>query len=409
MKKFVSIGLAFLSYCSHVAAYQLGIDSVTAAFVQKVAGCNQPCIGLLTNQTGRDSQGQATVDVLRSRGLLVRRLFVPEHGLQGTIPAAAGVKTMRDKRTGLEVVGLMKNDGELAIIDPKKLNDVDVLMVDLQDGGMRHFTYSGFLFYFMEVAAQYKKPLIVLDRPNPLGAVVEGPVVKRVEKSLIARAPVPLRHGLTMGELARFYNAECLSNKVILKIVPLKEYKRTDVIDDALVAQLSPNIQHKQAVYAYSFLGALGEVRPFDIGFGTEHAMNVCALSVEVMPREIFWAHLATALKNLGQDTTICCYWSPRKNAWCRGLQLVAKDESPKKSFEILLTIVDTARRAGVKLSFAPYFDRAVGDPLVKRYLMGKLSKEDLARNSNKQLARYQESSKSALLYQPGLMIQELK
>jgi hypothetical protein len=315
---------------------------------------------------------------------------------------------MRDKRTGLEVVGLMKNDGELAKIDPAKLKDIDVLMVDLQDGGMRHFTYSGFLFYFMEVAAQYNKPLIVLDRPNPLGAVVEGPVVKRVENSLIARAPLPLRHGLTMGELARFYNTECLSNKVFLKVVPLKEYKRTDSIEDALVAQLSPNIQHKQAVYAYSFLGALGEIRPFDIGFGTEHAMNVCALSIEVMPRETFWVNLSAILKNLGQDTKICCYWSPRKNLWCRGLQLVAQLEPPQRSFEVLLAIVDAARVGGVKLSFAPYFDRAIGDPLVQRYLKGKLSKQDLARNINKQLVRYQESSKSALLYQPGLMIQKL-
>jgi hypothetical protein len=409
MKKLLVVSLVFLSSWSEITAYQLGIDSVTPALVQKIAGCNQPRIGLLTNQTGRDSQGQATVDVLRLRGILVQRLFVPEHGLQGTIPAAAGVKTVRDKRTGLEVVGLMKNDGELAKIDPVKLKDIDLLMVDLQDGGMRHFTYSGFLFYFMEVAAQYNKPLIVLDRPNPLGAVVEGPVVKRVENSLIARAPVPLRHGLTMGELARFYNTICLSNKVVLKVVPLKEYKRTDGIEDALVAQLSPNIQHKQAVYAYSFLGALGEVRPFDLGFGTEHAMNVCALSLEVMPRETFWVHLSATLKNLGLDTTICSYWSPRKNTWYRGLKMVAKDEPPQKSFEVLLAIVDAARRAGVQLSFAPYFDRAIGDPLVQRYLKGKLSKQDLARNINKQLTRYQERVKPALLYQPGLIVQELK
>lgn len=407
MKKIVVVWLVFVSAWSDSRAYQLGIDSVTAALVQKTSGCNQPRVGLLTNQTGRDSHGRLTVDVLRSRGILVQRLFVPEHGLYGDIPASARVKTVRDKRTQLEVVGLMKNDG-LATIDPVKLKDIDILMVDLQDCGMRHFTYSGFLFYFMEVAAQYKKPLIVLDRPNPLGAVVEGPVVKRVENSLIARAPVPVRHGLTIGELARFYNAECLLNKVVLRVVRLKEYKRTDIVDDTLVAQLSPNVQHKQAVYAYSFLGALGEIRPFDIGFGTEHAMNICALSIEVMPRENFWVNLATTLKKSGLDTTICCYWTPRKNAWCRGLQLVAHEGPPHKSFEVLLTIVDAARRAGVKLSFAPYFDRAVGDPLVKCYLQGKLSREDLARTINKQLARYQEGVKPVLLYQPGLVIQKL-
>jgi len=409
MKKLLIVSLVLVNFYGESTAYQLGIDQVTVALVQKTAHCNQPRIGLLTNQTGRDAQGQATVDILRSRGLLVQRLFVPEHGFYGTLPAASRVKTVKDKRTGLEVVGLMKSDGELAKIDPSELKDIDLLMVDLQDGGMRHFTYSGFLFYFMEVAAHYKKPLIVLDRPNPLGAVVEGPVVKRVENSLIARAPVPLRHGLTMGELAHFYNNECLSNKVVLKVVPLKEYKRTDVVDDALVAQLSPNIQHKQAVYTYSFLGTLGEVRPFDIGFGTEHAMNVCALSIDVMPHEHFWVNLATTLKKFGQDTKICCYWSPRKNAWCRGLQLVAQDEPPRNSFEVLLAIVTAARRAGIDVTFAPYFDRAVGDTLVQRYLMGKLSKEDLARNINKQLARYQERVKSILLYQPGLAIQDLK
>lgn len=401
-------GLLFTSWCPFIMAYQLGIDTLTIQFLEKVTGHNQPRIGLLTNQTGRDSQGRFTVDVLRSRGMVVQRIFVPEHGLHGDLPAAAGVKTMRDKRTQLEVVGLMKNKGELEIITPLKLKDIDVLMVDLQDIGMRHFTYSSFLFYFMEVAAEYKKPLIVLDRPNPLGSVVEGPVVKRVKESLIARAPLPLRHGLTMGELARFYNTMVLANKVRLTIVPLKDYKRTDGIDDALVAQISPNVSHKQAVFAYSFLGVLGEVRPFDIGLGTEYAMNVCALSLEVMPHESFWTGLSAKLKDCGLATTLCLYWSPRKNAWCRGLQLGLHNEPPQKSFEVLLAIVDAARKAGVKLSFAPFFDRAVGDPLVKRYLIGKLSKKDLAKNINKQLIRYQEGVKSLLLYQPGLVMQEL-
>jgi uncharacterized protein YbbC (DUF1343 family) len=397
-----------LGSCSGVGAYQLGIDTVTAQQVQQVAACHQPRIGLLTNQTGRDSKGRATVDVLRSHGMLVQRLFVPEHGLHGTIPASAGVKTMRDKRTGLEVVGLMKNDGSLEKIDPSKLKDIDVFMVDLQDIGMRHFTYSGFLFYLMEVAEHTKKPLIILDRPNPLGAGVEGPVVKRVENSLIARAPLPLRHGLTMGELARFYNSMCLAGTVNVHVIALKDYTRTDIVDDALVAQLSPNVQHKQAAYAYSFLGALGEVRPFDVGIDTEHAMNICALSLEVMPHESFWTKLALKLKNLGLDTTLCCYWSPRKNGWCRGLQLVAKNEPPQRSFEVLLTIVDAARRAGVALTFAPFFDRAVGDPLVKRYLQGKLSKQDLAKAINKQLTRYQAKLENVLLYQPAPLLQKL-
>lgn len=419
MKRCLIIVLT-VSVCSESAAYRLGIDVVTAERVRAIMpvcgkqqgygkhGCESR-IGLLTNHTGRDSAGRSSIDVLGSKGLIIKRLFVPEHGLYGKLPASAGVASMRDRRTGLPVVGLMKGDGSLLPITPAQMKDIDLLMVDLQDVGMRHFTYSGFLFYVMEVAAQYKKPLVVLDRPNPLGGAIEGPCVKRDPKSLISRAPLPLRHGLTMGEMARFYNAVCLHNKVLLHVVPLEGYKRTDVVDDALLANLSPNVAHTQAVYGYSFLGLLGEIRPFDVGIGTECAMTCLGLSLEAMPEEVFWVRLAEELKELGMETTVRTYWSPRRKAWCRGLVLSSMSMPPQASFAALLTIVDAARKKGVSLSFAPFFDRAVGDGIVQRHLQGKASREELSKLVQGHLARYQEQIKPLILYQPAPRVVGLK
>jgi hypothetical protein len=214
---------------------------------------------------------------------------------------------------------------------------------------------------------------------------------------------------LTMGELARFYNAVCLKNKVLLEVVPMEGYKRTDVVDDALVAQLSPNVGYKQAVYGYSFLGALGEVRPFDVGIGTEHAMTCCALSVTVMPDELFWVRLQEKLTALGLATKSVSYWSPRKKDWCRGLVLAPSDTPPQASFAVLLAIIDAARMANIPLSFGPYFDRAIGDPLVRRYAQGKVTHAELVKSVHDQLVHYQEQSKSLVLYQPAPQLGVLK
>ncbi|MES2181763.1 MAG: exo-beta-N-acetylmuramidase NamZ domain-containing protein, partial [Pseudomonadota bacterium] len=134
-------------------------------------------------------------------------------------------------------------------------------MFDIQDSGMRHYTYISTLYHAMKVAAQYNKQMVIFDRPNPLGARMEGPVVTQQLKSFISIAQVPLRHGMTVGELAWYFNKYELEKPAELHVVRMHGYDRRArfVAQNELAQPLSPGLRTEQACYGYSFLGLLGE------------------------------------------------------------------------------------------------------------------------------------------------------
>src|SRR5207249_6044556 len=143
--------------------------------------------------------------------------------------------------------------------------ELDCLVFDIQDSGMRHYTYISTLLNTMKIAAEYKKPYIVLDRPNPLGGMMQGPLVQPDLISFISIAPIPLRHGMTIGELAHYFNGHILEKSAILHVIPMHDYNRMNGFAGTFLHQLSPNLLSLQSCYGYSFLGLLGEVEPFDV------------------------------------------------------------------------------------------------------------------------------------------------
>jgi uncharacterized protein YbbC (DUF1343 family) len=213
-----------------------GIDVLSADSAHLVAGRR---VGLLTNATGVDAQGVSSLARLRHHpGVRLVALFSPEHGFRGAAGAGEAVADTVDSATGLPVYSLM-GQGRARPPTPQQLAGLDVLLVDLQDVGARPFTYHLTMVLAIRAAAASGKRVIVLDRPNPIGCPVQGPLLDTAHASAVGILPVPLRHGMTMGELARFANAE-LRIGADLVVVPVRGWRRCDWFDETGLPWVPP-------------------------------------------------------------------------------------------------------------------------------------------------------------------------
>jgi uncharacterized protein YbbC (DUF1343 family)/CubicO group peptidase (beta-lactamase class C family) len=225
-------------------------------------------VGLVTNQTGRSRLGASTIDLLaHANGVNLVALFSPEHGIRG-LEDDEHVASSRDEKTGLPVYSLY---GETRRPTDAMLDGLDAIVVDLQDIGARFWTYETTTAYVLEEAARKKLPVIVLDRPNPVdGFDVEGPIQDSSAIGFTGYLPMPIRHGLTIGELARLFNGE---KKVgaDLTVVAMKNWRRDDWFDDTGLAWVnpSPNMRNMNAATLYPGLGAI-ESTNISVGRGTD-------------------------------------------------------------------------------------------------------------------------------------------
>jgi uncharacterized protein YbbC (DUF1343 family)/CubicO group peptidase (beta-lactamase class C family) len=247
---------------------QNGIDVLRADGFALLRGKR---VGLLTNQTGRARDGASTIDLLfAADGVTLVALFSPEHGIRGVVDQA--VDTSRDEKTGLPVCSLY--GGTAASLRPAAANleGLDVLVVDLQEVGTRFYTYITTTAYVMEEAAKLKLPVVVLDRVNPIdGYQVEGPGLDKDLLSFVGYfASMPIRHGMTLGELARLFNAE---NKIgaDLTVVPARGWRRDMWFDQTLQPWInpSPNMRNLLQATLYPGIGAI-EATIISVGRGTD-------------------------------------------------------------------------------------------------------------------------------------------
>ncbi|MCA1554297.1 MAG: DUF1343 domain-containing protein, partial [Chloroflexi bacterium] len=184
-----------------LARVQTGLEVLLSVGLPSLARAR---VGVLTNPTGTTQDLRQNFRVLRDAGVNITSLFSPEHGLAASAAEGKQIASGRDARTGLPVYSLY---GEARKPTCEMLDDIDVLLFDLQDVGVRFYTYTATLGLAMEACAEFGKRIVVLDRPNPItGAVVEGLILDAAQRSFVGYAPIPLRYGLTLGELAQFYN-----------------------------------------------------------------------------------------------------------------------------------------------------------------------------------------------------------
>ncbi|HUA63767.1 MAG TPA: exo-beta-N-acetylmuramidase NamZ domain-containing protein [Verrucomicrobiae bacterium] len=243
-----------------------GLDVLEQEKFQPLAGKH---IGLITNQSGVDREGRRNVDVMRQAGLDIVALFSPEHGFAG-VEDRPGIEDSTDPATGIRIYSLY---GKTLRPTPEMLQGIDVLVFDIQDAGVRFYTYESTMAYALEAAAKARIPFIVLDRPNPVtGVRVEGPMLDADKTSNVGYMKgEPVRHGLTMGELAKFFNAEQKFGAQVT-VIAMQDWNRGDWFDatDLPWINPSPNLRSLKAEMLYPGVCLLEGVKGVSVGRGTD-------------------------------------------------------------------------------------------------------------------------------------------
>lgn len=223
-------------------------------------------VAVVANQSS-NIKNTHLVDSLISLGVTIKKVFCPEHGFRGLVDAGEKVASEKDPKTGLNIISLYGKNKKPSEAD---LKDIDVLIFDIQDVGVRFYTYLSTLHYVMEACAENNKQLIVLDRPNPNGYFIDGPVLEEAYKSFLGLHPVPIVYGMTIGEYAEMINGEgWLKNSVKcnLKVITITGYSHRDLFE--LPVRPSPNLPNMASVYLYPSLG-LFEGTVVSVGRGTD-------------------------------------------------------------------------------------------------------------------------------------------
>ena len=233
-------------------------------------------IGLVTNQTGVDARGARTVDVLAHvPGIALKAIFSPEHGVTGTLDTTA-IGDSRDASTGVPIYSVYGDTDAKRRPTAEELAGVDEIVFDVQDAGVRYYTYESTLGYFLEAAAKSGKEMFVLDRPDPLGgSYVQGPMADPGSESFVSYWQTPVRHGMTMGELARLFNDE-RSIGAKLTVVAMEGWMRGDWFDSTGVAWInpSPNLRNLTEATLYTGIGMI-EATNISVGRGTDTPFEV--------------------------------------------------------------------------------------------------------------------------------------
>jgi uncharacterized protein YbbC (DUF1343 family) len=255
-----------------------GIDVLEATSFSALADYHH--IGLLTNQTGLDAHGHRTIDILATNHLPLTNLFTPEHGLSGQQDTTHQLAE-KDAATNLPVISLYGAHDADRRPTHAQLAGLDAVVIDLQDAGVHFWTYEAAMGYFLEAASieqteyQHTLTIVILDRPNPVGGLaVQGPVSDPGSESYINYMPLPVRHGMTFGELARYIVAtKRLST--MLTVVPMQHWQRSEFYADTGLPWVnpSPNLRSPEAALRYPALGLI-EYNNISVGRGTDHPFS---------------------------------------------------------------------------------------------------------------------------------------
>jgi uncharacterized protein YbbC (DUF1343 family) len=348
-----------------MTGYQSGIDRLRAQGYAPLLGQR---IGLLTNPAAVDAHYISTYQhLVAAPGVSIAALFGPEHGFSGAVAAGEGVADGRDARTGAPVYSLY---GANLRPTPAMLTGLDRLVCDLPDIGVRYYTYLWTLFYLLEAAGQAGVPVLLLDRANPLGRAVRGPLIEPALYSIVGAAPVPIVHGLTIGELATLLNARWNPHPADLTVLPCAGYAPAAPPPDLPWAAPSPNMPHPLTARHYP--GAcLIEGTNLSEGRGT-------ALPFEITGAPwIDGEALAAALNPLGLPGVRFrpIHFQPSASKWagepCSGVQAHLTDAAAYDPLRAWLTVIVTARQM-YPAQFAwvveqmIHFDRLIGSAGVR-------------------------------------------
>lgn len=347
-------------------------------------------VGIVTNQTGiiisssNPKENLSIVDLLLSKQVAVQKIFAPEHGFRGTADAGEHIVDGKDTKTGLPIVSLYGNNKKPK---PEQLSGIDVMIFDLQDVGARFYTYISTLHYIMEACAENNIQLIVFDRPNPNGAVTDGPVLEKEFTSFVGMHPIPLLHGMTIGEYAKMINGEKWLKDGIqcdLKVIHCLNYSKEMTYN--LPVKPSPNLPNAQAVNLYPSL-CLFEGTNVSVGRGTEMQFQI--YGSPFLPKSDF---SFTPIPNFGAKEPVY------KNQLCYGENLTSIPKINKLELKWLIKAYNST--SDKSKFFTDFFTKLAGTKKLQQQIETGISENEIRKSWEKGLNDFKEMRKKYLLYE---------
>lgn len=397
MIKFIAKSLlltyALFATAAHFNSIELPAKSKTTAFLEIKTGADNyekylpllkdKKVGIVTNQTGILSNKTHVVDFLLEKKVALQTIFAPEHGFRGTADAGEHVVDGKDQKTGLPIISLYGDNKK-----PKttQLTNIDIMIFDLQDVGARFYTYISSLHYVMEACAENNIPLIVFDRPNPNGSIVDGPLLEKEFTSFVGMHPVPLMHGMTIGEYAQMVNGQKWLKdgvKCKLTVIPCSNYKREMAY--SLLVKPSPNLPNDQSINLYASL-CLFEGTNVSMGRGTEKQFQIYGspylkkTGFSFMPKPNFGAKdpVYNGKECFGEDLTS---YPKLKQLELKWLITAYKNTSDKSKF------------------FNAFFTKLAGTKKLQQQIEAGVSEKDIRESWKKDLQAFKAMRKQYLIY----------
>ena len=344
-------------------------------------------VALFSNHTGMVGN-KHTLDILIENNVNVVAIFSPEHGFRGTADAGEHVSSSVDEKTGVPILSLY--DGNLGRPSEENIRKFDVLVVDIQDVGLRFYTYYASMVRLMDACAEFNRKMLILDRPNPNGFYVDGPVLDMKYKSGVGWLPIPVVHGMTLGELALMTNGERwlpASRVCDLTVIPCKNY--THQTRYILPVPPSPNLPDMKSIYLYPST-CYFEATPVSLGRGTDKPFqvyghpNMKGYDFTFTPRSISGA------KN-----------PPQLDRLCYGVDLSGKsDEEIWEKGIDLSYLIDAYRNLNLDDHFfRPFFELLIGNENIRKMIKSGKSADEIKASWQEDVARFREERKPYLVY----------
>ena len=343
-------------------------------------------VGIVANQTSfLPNENQHLVDYLISKKIDVKKVFAPEHGFRGTADAGEHVKDGIDAKTGVPLISLYGNNKKPS---QHQLKDLEIVIFDIQDVGARFYTYISTLHYVMEACAEAGIPVLILDRPNPNGHYIDGPILEKEHKSFVGMHPIPVVHGMTIAEYAQMINGEAWLEKNLqceLKIIPMKNYDHK--LAYSLPIKPSPNLPNDKSINLYPSL-CFFEGTFINAGRGTEMQFQV--FGAPSLPAKEF-PFRYTPIPNEGSK-------DPKfKNQLCHGKDLRKQPNLNKLNLEWLIAAYNASGRK--KDFFNAFFVKLAGTQNLQNQIEQGISQETIRDSWKEGLQNFSKTREKYLLY----------
>lgn len=346
-------------------------------------------IGVVANPTSCVGKTHL-IDTLLAKGIDVKSIFCPEHGFRGQAEAGAAINSEIDSKTGLPIISLYgKNKKPTA----EQLKTIDIMVFDIQDVGARFYTYISTLHYVMEAVGESNLHLIVLDRPNPNGFYVDGPILQAEHKSFVGMHPVPIVHGLTIGEYAQMINGEAwLANGITCNLTVIKMQNYTHDSLYHLPIAPSPNLQTPNAIYLYPSICCF-EGTNVSVGRGTKTPFEVVGSPTFNCNNNETYTFIPKPIKGVSEN--------PMHNGkQCKGLDLRGKGYNIIKTKQLDLSYLITMYKyGGSSKFFNSFFEKLMGTSELRKQIENGIPENEIRASWQPQLNEYKTTRKKYLLY----------